>query len=277
MNRFLEKLTGSIVGKGFGAAIREIEVGSSIKYLLIIMLVIGSIVMIKPEIELYTFSKVAVVQLKDKFPDFKLQDGKFICQGKMPYIYNGKESEVFIIDTSGKTNRDILSAYKSGVLITESTVEYKKNSVESRSYNLSDFRKFDLTKGRLIELIKTYTIPGLVVVFLLGLLFIFIGKMIGVLVLSIIALILAKILKTEADYQHLFKYSIFAIVLPTLIDYALDVVSIKIPYFWIIYYAVAIFYLVRYIRVVNMLSDNQEKDPDSETTEMKYTVDNSPE
>ena len=101
--------------------------------------------------------------------------------------------------------------------------------------------------------------------------------MIGVLVLSIIALILAKILKTEADYQHLFKYSIFAIVLPTLIDYALDVVSIKIPYFWIIYYAVAIFYLVRYIRVVNMLSDNQEKDPDSETTEMKYTVDNSPE
>lgn len=250
MKTFFEKFKLIIVDRSFGASIKAESVGKSMLFLLVVMLFIGSIIMIKGEIELYKYSKEATEKLSTNFPEFELKDGKFICEGVMPYIYNTSDA-VFIIDTSGNTNGAVLDGYKQGMIITETTLLYKKSASETRSYELNEFKNFNITKARLIELIKTWTVPGLVIIFIFSLLFIYVWKLIGVLTLSVIAIIINKILKMNLEYEDLFKISVYAIIYPSIINSGLGIVEVDIPYFWIVYYAIAGFFLVQLIKGSN--------------------------
>lgn len=255
MNSFLENATGSLLEKGFGARIKEQETGKAVKYLMVVMLILGSIIMIKGDIKFNDIIKNSLEAITNKCPDFELKDGKFVCRGEMPFVSVGKSNIAFIIDTSGKTRIDTLNNFKSGIFITENNLVYKKSSYETTSYKFSDFKTLNITKSWLINVIRNYTIPVLVFVFIIGFVFIIIGKMIGVLFLTLIALILARILKTEINYENIFKISIYAIIVPTILNNVLDWTTLKIPYFWVIYYAIAIFFLVRYIKGYNVIPD----------------------
>jgi len=253
MNQFFGKMKLSFLDKGFGASIKAEDFGKSLRYLLIVMLTIGCIIMIKAEIEIYSFTKEAVQKLETEFPDFELKDGRFICSGVMPFIYNSKEA-VFIIDTSGKISKEVLNGYESGLYISETNIDYKKSSVETRSYNLRDAKNFNFTKSKLIKVINQFTIPGLVFIFLVSVFFIFVVKLVGVLLLSIIALIINKVLKSGIDYPNIFKISIYAIILPSILKFGLGLANIEIPYFFVLYYGIASFYLWRYMTGFNAIA-----------------------
>jgi len=258
MNQFFRKIKLSLLDNDFGACIKAEDFGKSLRYLLIIMLFIGSIIMINAGIEIYSFKKDFVQKLETKFPDFELKDGRFLCSGIMPFIYNSKD-EVFIIDTSGKTYKEVLNGYKSGVYISETNIEYKKSTAETRSYNLSDAKNFNFTKSKLIKVINQFTIPGLIFIFLVSVFFIFVAKLVGVLLLTIIALIINKVLKSEIDYTNIFKISIYAIVLPSIIKFGLGLAKTDIPYFFVLYYGIATFYIWRYIKGFNVIADQELK------------------
>lgn len=256
MKSFFEKFKGIVVDKSFGASIKAESVGKSMRFLLYLMLFIGSVIMIIAEAKLYDFAKDATEKLSSEFPNFELKDGRFVCEGAMPFIYNSKGS-IVIFDTSGKTNSAVLDGFTSGVIVTETTVLFKKSASETRSYELNEFNKFNITKGRLIELINFWTVPGLVMLFFVALLCIYAWKLIGVLTLSVIAMIINKIMKTNLEYQDLFKMSIYAIILPTIIDSGLGIVDVTIPYFWVAYYAIAIFFLVQMIKGATEITEEE--------------------
>ncbi len=247
MKSFFEKFKLIIVDKSFGATVKAESVGKSLLFLLFLMLFIGSIIMIKAEIELYEFSKESTEMLSTKFPDFELKDGRFICEGTMPFIYTTNDN-VFIIDTSGKTNDDVLEGYKQGVYITETQLLYKKSASEIRSYKLSEFKNFNFTKGDLVKSLIDWTVPGLIIIFIISLIFIYGWKLIGVLTLSLMALIINKILKANLEYENLFKMSVYAIIYPSIINSGLGILELDIPYFWIVYYAIAGFFLMQLIK-----------------------------
>jgi len=254
MKIFFGKFKLILVDKSFGASIKAESVWKSMRFLLYVMLFIGSLIMIEAEYKTYQYSKAATEVLNSKFPNFELKDGRFICEGVMPFIYNNKDA-VFIIDTSGKMYSEVLNGYKGGLIITETTVYYKQSVSETRSYELSEFKKFNFTKGRMIEFINFWTVPGLIIFFIFSLFFISVWKLIGVFSLSVIALIIDKILKTNMEYEDLFKMSVYAIVLPTLIDSGLGIVDVNIPYFWVVYYLIAGFFLVQFIKGANQISE----------------------
>jgi Protein of unknown function (DUF1189) len=256
MKTFFEKFKLIVVDKSFGASIKVESIGKSMRFLLYVMLFIGSVMMIKAEMGMYQFSKVATEKLGTKFPNFELKDGRFICEGAMPFVYNAKDI-LFIIDTSGKTNSSLLNGFKEGIIITETNIFYKKSASETRSYELNEFSKFNITKGRLIELINDWTVPSLVILFIFCLFFIYVWKLIGVLTLSVIALIINKILKTNLEYQDLFKMSVYAIILPSIIDSGLGIVEVNIPYFWIVYYAIAGFFLVQMMQGTQQITEEE--------------------
>ena len=248
METVIEKLKLSIYDKNFGTGIRQEKTAKSVKYLVILMAVIGSIIMIKADFKMYYGLDKFTTTLKNDYPDFELKDGYLFCQGDMPFIIQDKDA-IIIFDTTGKTDASVLNGYSSGALITESTLVYKKNNVESRTYNLSEAKMFNFTRTGRIGIIHNWTIPALIFVFLFGVFFIFLWKMTGVFFLSLIALVLSKILSVDLDFQTLFKISIYAIVVPTIIDSGLDLAGVNIPHFWVVYYAIAIFYLWRFIKV----------------------------
>jgi len=136
METVIEKLKLSIYDKNFGTGIRQEKTAKSVKYLVILMAVIGSIIMIKADFKMYYGLDKFTTTLKNDYPDFELKDGYLFCQGDMPFIIQDKDA-IIIFDTTGKTDASVLNGYSSGALITESTLVYKKNNVESRTYNLS--------------------------------------------------------------------------------------------------------------------------------------------
>ena len=259
MNTFLMKLKSSLLDTNFATQIKAEEVGKSVKYLLILMIFIGSGIMIKAEIGIDDAAKKMVTVLKTKFPDFELKDGHLKCSGVMPFVLNNaddknEKDEVIIIDTSGKYTPEILDKYKSGAFFTESKVVYKKDAFETKTYNLSDV-KVNLTKADIINLITKWTIPALIFIFLISLFFIFLAKLLGVFLLSIIGIIINKLMNAALDYQTIFKICVYAIVLPSIIKFGLGMFNINIPYFWILYYGIASFYIVRFIKEFNKLNE----------------------
>ena len=263
MESFIEKLKLSIYEKKFGAGIRQEKTAQSVKYLVIVMAVIGSIIMIKADFKMYYGLDKFTTTLKNDYPDFELKDGYLFCQGDMPFIIQEKD-DIIIIDTTGKTDASVMNSYSNGALITQSTLVYKKSLVESRTYNLSDMKMFNFTKAGLIKFIHNCLIPGLIVVFLFGAFFIYLWKMIGVFFLSLIAFVVSKVVSVDMDYQNLFKISIYAIVVPTIIDSGLDLAGVNIPHFWIVYYAIAIYYLWRFIKLPK---ENEDETLSEQSTE----------
>ena len=218
------------------------------------MIFIGSGIMIKAEIGIDDAAKKMVTTLQTKFPDFELKDGHLKCSGVMPFLLNNadEKDEVIIIDTSGKYTPEILDKYKSGAFFTESKVVYKKDAFETKTYNLSDV-KVNLTKADIINLITKWTLPALIFIFLISLFFI--AKLLGVFLLSIIGIIINKLMNAGLDYQTIFKICIYAIVLPSIIKFGLGMFNISIPYFWILYYGIASFYIVKFIKEFNKLKE----------------------
>lgn len=239
-------MLSSVWDKYFGAKIKVEDFKKSMIYLLILMLFIGSVKMIESDIDNYHYASSLAKFFKIKSPDFEFKNGRFYYFGEMPFIFEEGQN-IIIVDTSGKVTEESLNKYKSGMFISTTRLVYKKDNTETKGINLIDYKKINFTRNELIKFINYFTIPILLIITLIGLFFIYIFKLIGVFILTIIALIINKILKAGIDYQNLFKISIYAIALPTVIDSVLDIFKVEIPYFWIIYYCIATFYIFRYI------------------------------
>lgn len=138
MINYFKQMTKSIIDKGFGEEIKKEKVSVAVKYFFIFMLIIGSALITKFNIELDKLSKESISDIKTEFSDFELKGGKFIYYGEMPVIK--KENDIaVIIDTSGNTTEEVLNSYEAGVFITETKILIKKNKFENSVYNLSDF------------------------------------------------------------------------------------------------------------------------------------------
>lgn len=243
MNHFKQ----SLVDMNFGKEIRQQSFRYALKYFFFIFLIFSLISMFKIATVLHNESKDLLISVRKDFPDFELKNGRFICHEQMPYIRKDGES-IFVIDTENKTDESILADYENGVYITETKLYQKKNSFETRTYELSSLRMFHLTKASILSFLTTLSLPFIILMSLIGIVFLYIGKMFGVLFLTLIALIINGILNTTITYKDLFKICLFAIMIPTLLNEILFLFEIHIPYFFLIYYVLAIFYLVRYCK-----------------------------
>lgn len=257
MMKFIKNWGLSLTEKNFGVTIKNETMGNSMRYFIFTICVLGCIVLTDAIIKMDVGLTTVKEKLATEFPDFELKEGRFSFKGEMPFIIK-EDKSILIFDTSGKTNADILDGYESGALITETQCIYKKSNVETRQYNLSDMKIFNFKKTDLIDYFEKYSTPVLVIIFIFGLLFFICWKLLGVLSLSVIALIVNAILKSELKFSKLFQLSIYAIILPSVLNSILGLFDIDVPYSFIAYYAIAVYFLIRYINGYN--NDNLATD-----------------
>lgn len=237
----------SITRKHFSTSIKNETLKKSMMYLLTLMLILGSAVMTKKIIDTHTDIRGFNYFLTKILPDFELYNGRFICYGNMPFIFKADKGGI-IIDTTGVITEEYMKNYKAGIIITASQVIVKNDDDKTTHYNLSQYKDYNFTKTGLINFINNWTVVGLGIYFVLGVCYLFILKIIGVFTLSLISLVVCKISRIKLPFRSIFQISIYAIALPTIIDTILRVFNIEVPYFWIIYYAIATLYIFRYIK-----------------------------
>ncbi|MDF2520346.1 MAG: hypothetical protein K0R84_974 [Clostridia bacterium] len=240
MNFFIQ-VRESVIDFGFYKSIKNNRFAKSFLYLLLLFLIIYSFIAVRNFIWMRGLMDQAALNLSVSIPDFEFKDGKFSFEGEMPYYISSSTNELIVIDTTGATDSKVIDNVMLGILITEDTV-YMRNNNQAQQFNLEDFKDVEFNKQDLIERLPSVSWLMLVVM-IVAFVFVLGWKLITAVLLALIGVILNSVYKTDLKFNHLLNFSIYALTLPLIIDLAVDMSGFVVPYFFIIYWFIAILYL----------------------------------
>ncbi len=244
--KFLTEMRECVIDFDFYRQIKGNRFGRSFLYLLLLFLILYSINGAKNFIISRYYIEEAVAEFSETIPEFRLENGEFIFEGKMPYYISSSTSEVFVIDTTGQVDKSVLDSAKTGLLITRDRVHVKRSAAQLQEYNLRELPEgFRLTKAQVVEFLpKLSWILMVLIVF--GFVFVLAWKLLNVVLLALLGLISNSAFKAALSYGQLLNISIYALTLPMLLELAYSLVRVTgvyIPYFWVIYWLISILYV----------------------------------
>lgn len=179
----------------------------------------------------------------EQIPEITIKDGNVSINEPVPYFINDPETNdvIAIIDTSGQyTSLDNTEAY---LLLTNNKLIGRKSETETRVYDLSQIGEFFLDQAaanKFVSIFKTYFS---FVFYVCAVLFSFIYRLVQVLIYGALGLLLCKVAKVSLDYQTLVRLAVISITPVVILDTVLEVAGINVPLFWLICFAIALFYL----------------------------------
>lgn len=246
---FLSQFRNSIVSfESYRHFLRQ-KVGRAVLYLLLLSLILSAVTGIKV---LYDFNygiDVMIRNFRTEVPNFVLKNGELTVDAPMPYYVEKDEDFLFVIDTSGKLDESVLNDYPEGIFLSRYEAVLKQNAFEIRKIDFSSLAGATITKDEVINwlpLLKWLSI--FIIVF--GFLFYFIGKLLSALLISLLGLIMSSAAKFRMEFGDLYKLSIYTLTLPMVIKALVGLAGINIPFFWLIYYGIAVFYLWKAIQLL---------------------------
>jgi hypothetical protein len=252
---FVSKVADSITKpEAYGYFIKQ-TVGKAIVYLILLTLIFESLNLVRPVIDYNTGINQLIRSFNMNMPDFELKNGELNVNGNMPII-SGDVNYVVIVDTTGGTGENALDNYNAGILILKNKIIQKESSFQKKEYNLKDFGTLTIDKSDVkgwIPLLKVIN----VFIILFGYIGFFAGKLLSALILALIGLIISGSMKLRKDFGDLYKISIYSLTLPIIIKVLLSVIKYTIPYFFIIYYGIAVFYLWKALSIIKKNEETQ--------------------
>ncbi|MCT4607565.1 MAG: DUF1189 domain-containing protein [Marinisporobacter sp.] len=251
--RFFSRVVKSISDFKFYRLVQKESLGKAFLYLLILSLLIGFIGTLPPILDLNKISNQVVDYIKTNpdIPDFTFENGILEVAGDEPYIVELPEenyNNIVVIDTKEQTDRSILDDYNAGVYITRDRIIMKKSEIETKERSLSTFSFLTLTKEN-IQKLTSYIVliaAGFLIIF--SLIGDVMGKLVSTLLISILGLIVNAVTKANIGYKDIYKLGIYAITLPAIIQLLLNMLSLNIPFFNLIYYGIVMGYLWKIMR-----------------------------
>ena len=258
---FFNQVKESVIEFKFYKHIKDNKFGKSFLYLFLLLLIIYSMLTVRNYLLVKSIMEQAATGLKESIPEFRLENGKFSFEGDMPFYISSSTNAVFVIDTTGTIDENVLKGTTTGVLVTADAI-HLKNNIQQQTLNFSDMKDTKFTKTDLIEIL-----PGLswwVLVFMLvSFVFVVAGQLLFAVILALIGLAMSSSLNIDLKYKHVLNFSIYALTLPMLLDLALDIAGLPIPQFvfLMIYTAVAALYLLFAIKAYGA-SQNHPEEPE---------------
>lgn len=214
-------------------------VGKAFAYLLLFTLLFGTLNSIAVSYQVKQSIGKFTADLKNNLPDFTFENGELNVKEKMPIVIDGSKNDVVIIDTTGKTEEDVLHPYESGMLILKDRLIAKRNTTETRIISFSDFKELSFTRKDVIDFLPylTWIAPLIGILAWVGF---FIGKMLSALFLTIINLIVSNIRKANLRFSQLYSLSMYSLSLPILLDIIFKLFHSNLIN--VVYYLIALVY-----------------------------------
>lgn len=230
--------------------------GKAILYLFLLSLIFGTASSLRAVYDFSSGVKEFVSYLNNEVPDFTFDNGELSMNGPMPVVLGETDSNIFIIDTSGKTDESVLNPYSDGILITKHELIQKENySVKKQSFAMMQGIRF--TKNSMNAFLPFFRFVNVLIV-VFGILFHFLGKLISALWLAIAGTIISGIVKYKLPFETQYKLSIYTLTLPIILKAILKILRVTVPYFWVIYYGIAVVYLWKVITMLKKDTDREE-------------------
>ena len=179
----------------------------------------------------------------EQIPEITIRDGNVSINEPEPYfIYDPKTKEVIaIIDTTGQY--DSLENTEAYLLLTNNKLIGRESETETRVYDLSHIDNFFLDQVAINTFVSIFESYFPFVFYVLAVIFSFIFRLVLVLMYGAIGLLFSRVANVRLDYQTLMRLAVIASTPVIILDTVLEVSNITIPFFWLISFVIAMFYL----------------------------------
>ncbi len=244
-NNFLTQLSNSIINVNFYKAAARQTIAKGMIYLLVISSVFGFIVSIKPAYEYSRGIDLLTGIFEEEVPDFIFKDGKLHIDDEMPVI-TGNDSFTIIIDTTGKTGREVLDDYDIALLVLKDRIIHK-NMADIQETNFSYLGDLTITKDNIRGWLPYLKLVSLLIMAFAIVSFIAV-RYLTAFIASLIALILSSINNIKLSYSSLFNLSAYSLTIPIILVSLFKIGSIEIKFFWLIYFFISAIYLWAAVR-----------------------------
>lgn len=242
MNFFIQ-MRESVIDFKFYRSIKDNKFSRSFVYLLLLFLIIYLISGTRTFIITRIVIDELITNVNANIPEFKLENGEFSFEGKMPYYISSSTDEAFVIDTTGQVTKSVLKDVASGILITKDKVYAKRSEVETREFSLTELKGITLTKSDMLEFLPK--LSWIVLIFIaFGFIFVLGWKLLNAVILALLGLIANALLNGRLKFNNMLNISIYALTLPMLIQVAVNLYGYPIPRFGLIYWGISILYVV---------------------------------
>ena len=235
---FLTKLQKSIIDFQFYKVVRKESVGTAFLYSTKLAIIFGLISLINLVIGFNQVVDWFNDYYWENIPDYVFEDGELSIKDNQPFVW--EEGDIVVaVDTSGQIGPEILDSYHEGFYISKDSAIFKQNGIEKREFDLTQFVGVKFTRddvGVWIPYLKW--INGLFVIF--GLIGFWINLLWSALLVTLLGLLICF---GKNHFSDLYKISIYALTMPILIRTAKDLLMLDIPWFSLIYYVIAGFYM----------------------------------
>ncbi len=241
----LASIARSLYDAGAYAALALRPTAHALAYLLVFSLLCASIAAVPVAREINASLEQAGRSFSTDFPDFIFTPEGFKVKGKLPVISADEERFLWVFDPSGRTNASILDGYPKGVYLSNEGVLYKKNEFETRHYSIEALKQYaPITKADVERLISYHwVLTSVIVLFFLA--FSVLAKFFSAFIVALLGLAGLAVGRRRVPFDVLFRLAMYALTLPIIVKTAASVAKIDIPWFFLIYYGIAVFYLVR--------------------------------
>ena len=185
--------------------------------------------------------EILATEIETKVPDFKIENGKMIFNGQMPYYVVNEDEYVVIIDTTGNTNENVIKDSLYGYIVTKDSIIVKQGPSKIKKYSLGG-EGTNLTKAEVVNFLSESNNIVFAFIFIAfsGVLAL---KMMNVLILVLYGMVLNMIFKTNLRFGQMMNFCLYAITLPMLLELVMFLSNGSIPYFYYFYWIISLSYV----------------------------------
>ncbi|MDD5194544.1 MAG: DUF1189 domain-containing protein [Candidatus Omnitrophica bacterium] len=242
---FFKEIASSVCDFKFYAQVKDFGLGRAFKYLFLFLLVITVALTARYSYMVNYGLGLARSWSEKNLPVIHVDDGVVSADVKQPYQIE-VEDGVVIIDTTGAITS--LDGYDKGTLLTKHELIFKKNAAESRVYSLREIKSLTIDK-QFLEKAKKIIIIAAIPIILIGMyLYFCFARLLQILLFSLIALVIAAIMRTKLTYKQVFNISVYAASASMLLGLVAALLLKPIPYFGWLYNCVYVIYLIFALR-----------------------------
>nr|WP_302597037.1 DUF1189 domain-containing protein [uncultured Cellulosilyticum sp.] len=256
--RFFQKFKNALYNAEAYAVFLKQGLGKGILYIFILSLILGGIISLKTA---YGFNKGInefINQSEGELPSFRIQDGRLSVDATMPITYKA-EDMLFIIDTEQDIDDAALEGYKQGIVISATKMYSKKSTGQVEMLEFANCKDLEVTTTDIAEFITRIRGIGVAIIIACGTLFSFIGKLLSIfIVMGIGGIIVGALVHCKTNYEMSCQLGAYALTVPMLLKFILGLIGMTVPYFFVIYYGIALVYVGRALKAIERQTINSE-------------------
>lgn len=241
---FRNQFMGSVFKTEYYSAFIKQSTGKAVLYVVLLIFIASLSFGIKLSVAWNDGVNTIRTQIQTKSPDFIFTGGELAVKAPMPYVIHDTKEIVIVVDTSGKTNEQVLNGREKGLFIGKNKVIDKMSQVETRTYDLSKIKDITFTKAdvvQVIPLLKWFNIILVISLFIFGI----ISNLFAALIVASCGWIVSKMMSYKIIFADLYKISIHALTLPLVLEMIKDLSGAKISFFGLAFYIISIGYVVK--------------------------------